>query len=195
MTLRPCKVTKLDDTFCRVDWEGEVIDVKTTCYASPQTITTRNGFWFFGEWPIGNASLDALLSQLGLTRNPPKKETAEERVRETLADVEIQEPLSGVTLVRITDLRAILADLDAARERVAELEARKPVDAEAVLGVFREALKALGDEMGSAEDEATDRSCLWRAARAQARHHGMSTANALVNAAITKAESILRGGS
>lgn len=119
MTLRPCTVTKLDDTFWRVDWEGDGVHHDFRFARSPAIIRYRGpaSYWFDGG--TSGDSIDDALARVGLTRREPKPETAEERVRRIAAmewhegDVLLGGCFDGMTA---GDLRAVLAELDRLRK-------------------------------------------------------------------------------
>lgn len=76
--MKHCKVTKLDDVFWRVDWEGGPLS-RVNSATSPQTVKLGSGLFYFSADPFrSRASLHELLASVGLTTEPPKEETAGE---------------------------------------------------------------------------------------------------------------------
>lgn len=133
MILKKCKVTRLDDTFLRVDAPhlGGALVVRVTEHTHHRVYNrfaaefessphASGGTAGYGRTAEGAVS--ALLATLGLTADEPRPETAEERVRRQLGDPSWPDYMAVEEDDEITggDLRAILAELDRLRE---ELEA------------------------------------------------------------------------
>lgn len=129
--MKSCKITKLDDTFWRVDWEGGQAVYDGRVILSPAILERdRESYCLGGVW---FDSPDEALTMFDLTTEQPKDETAEERVRRIAEwDYADGSVLAGEGREEVTfgDLRAILAELD-------RLRAQKPVDIDAVLAPVR----------------------------------------------------------
>lgn len=129
MTLRPCTVTQLDDAFWRVDFEGEIMSSTALDGTTGPTVIRKRRFRF--EFVEVNAlvdflTIDAALEFAGLTRDEPKTETAEERVRQSEA-IACRKGWSSVSLYQ-RDLRAVLAELDRLRSERREPDTITPRD-------------------------------------------------------------------
>lgn len=124
MTPKRCKVTRLDDTFLRVDAQhlGGALVVRVTEHTHHRVYNrfasefessphASGGTVEYGTTAEGAVS--ALLATLGLTTDEPRPETAEDLVRAWAADASAGRETDWLAPA---DLRAILAELDRLRD-------------------------------------------------------------------------------
>lgn len=120
MALKKCKVTQLDDTFWRVDWDGDA-RLRGLVMRMPAIVENIGGAWRVFDSHAGKIvftfpTLNDLLGDMGLTRHKPEPDTAEERIRHGAGMV-----YHDADLVRHwADVRAVLAELDRLRAENAD---------------------------------------------------------------------------